>query len=276
MIISATRTMYGLLLNLAHMFNQPYEANPNTMLNEKFNIRPEVRTVANTRPSIQYLGIGVGGIDITEPDPSGYTYSQHDATDPALFEQIPFIMVPSENDIPDAEKLKYRFRVTEIINEKEYVCYYLKVINNISLRKEFYRSVTYEIDNNIGQGELSLFNTNTVSLLNPTPRRRSALDIDPAKASTVSAVAKIPFTLTSNELDNIKNTLKIRYGENSGKTISEVALCSGIEQDGREPVIVQVAMHYEVDLQAIMESLVTGDFGRVLEVGGMEPYYAGK
>ena len=38
----------------------------------------------------------------------------------------------------------------------------------------------------------------------------------------------------------------------------------------------QGVFHYEVDLQAIMESLVTGDFSRVLEVGGMEPYYAGK
>ena len=131
MVISSQRTLYNVDLHLSMLLGRDYMTKPNTTLNEKFDVLADVNVPEGMYPKLQYYCIGIGGDQLSE-SVSGFPVSEHSPMDAALFEQIPFVIRPIQQDLTPTERANYRFRVIETIKNETYVCYYLKVIPKIA------------------------------------------------------------------------------------------------------------------------------------------------
>ena len=121
MIINSNRTIYGLKLQMDMLLGDRWTPMPNTTLNEKFNIGLNAPQ-PSSYPTLKYMCLGVGGSSIIDSQ-TGYRFSTHRAIDAGLFEHIPFIIRPIDQDLTLEERSKYRFRIQENINGNQYYCY---------------------------------------------------------------------------------------------------------------------------------------------------------
>lgn len=264
MITDSQRTVYALDLELNMRLGTEYTVRTNTTLNEKFNIRPNEPLPSGVYPKLKYLAIGVGGANIIAGNE--YRYSAHRATDAALFEHIPFVIRPIDNDLSDQEKLKYRLRKIENINSTEYICYYLKVVEPTNFTNGLYEIIVSGTDTN-----LLFFDTSKYDLLNPTPRAPGDL-FDITNNKYVARTVKFPFILDEDETNELRNALAIKYIEDRLPT--ELALCSGYDvAEGAlyEATNVQVNYFIGIDINTEIEFANATTIVRALEIGGMEP-----
>lgn len=264
MIINSQRSIYHLNLISNMILGRPYEPLPNTTLNEKFNILTS-ETTGGVYPTIKYLAIGVGGT--SKATDSRLKHSTHTAKDAALFEHIPFVMRTVDNDLTPDEQLKYRFRIREIVNSIEYICYYLKVIPDINMESGIFEVV---VSDNIGK--LGYFDTNRVDILHPTPAlNTNYLDTDSTKYLAKSI--KIMFELNIDDINDVNNVLNIKY--DGGKVINEIGVCTGIDHTlssgSIEAKCVELAYFTDVDFSLQSDINLDGRFIRSIEIGGSEP-----
>jgi hypothetical protein len=246
--------------------NQAYKPQPNTTLNEKYNILLEYEVPSTSFPTIGWYGIGTGGLNVINGD-NGYKYSKHSPVDAALFNQIPFLMVELDNDISAADRENYRIRTEEVFNEVTYACYYLKKIPEFDLRDYFYKILSVD-----DRDELSVFSTDTDKLLNPVPVTRSVDVLDVDSSTYVTKLAKLTFSLTNAEIKSITEVMSLRGL--SETTIAEIAICMGVEATGLtypELVNTQIAIHVEVDLDLSAHIINSTSIKRAIELGGTEP-----
>jgi hypothetical protein len=265
MVLAAQRTIFGLDLDMAVRFRDNYLPKSNTTLNEKFNLNTTADLPVGF-PKVKYYAIGVGGSDIIT-GVNGYTYSQHNPSDAALFQHIPFVMRLTTNDLDDREKLKYRFRIIKNFNNTNYVCYYLKMIPNIDYRDPFYK-----IESNAGNNTLSIFSTDTDTLLNPIPVDRNITLQDTETSTYLTKLAKIEFSLDSDDLNELSSVYQI-LGL-STKTLTEIGVCMGWDStinNVTEAVGVQIAYHITVNID--IATTMSSGMGilRAIEIGGSEP-----
>lgn len=270
MVVNACSTIWTRGMDMAQRLGVPYKPLPNTTLNEKHAIK--INEVDESKyPTLQYYCIGVGGINILN-NIDTYNYSEHSPTDAALFEQIPFVMREVGNDILDSDKPNYRFRKIVTINNIEYICYYLKTIDTSDYDDKYYK-----VSVNGDDESLAIFDTNTDAFLNPVPRD-PAVTIKKDVTEYVVKKVKIPLLLTKEEVNELKNVLKILYGEDNNKYLTEVGVCTGIDKeysDGVEATNVQIAYHYQFDTNTTILMLTDGYLNRSLEIAGMEPLITG-
>ena len=123
-VYNSTRTIYNLKLQTCMMFGLPYHPLPNTTLNEKFNIYPYNEIDCNYEnqnyPRVNGIVIGIGGNEVVNSDILDLKLGKHSPVDAALFEHIPFVIRPIENDLTI---------------EMKFVWNDGKVIKNIKLKK---------------------------------------------------------------------------------------------------------------------------------------------
>lgn len=267
MVTAAQRTIYHISSTLASSLGKEYTPLVNTTLNEKFNLLPNYQLEDSKYPVVAYYAIGVGGQSLIT-DSSNYNYCRHSPVDAALFEHIPFIMVELDNDLSEELRAKYRFRREETWNDIEYACYYLKCIEAIDLRDYFYKISTAN-----GESVLNKFSTSTDKLLNPTPKARTVDTVDISTSNYVCKIAKLVFTITLDEMVELKNVLAIRGIDNN--IISEIGICMGVdltlEDKSIEVVTAQVAYHVDVDINLDITLASASAFTRGIEIGGTEP-----
>jgi len=218
MIINSARTMYSLRLQMNMLQGKQHNTLPNTTMNEKLNILPTEVVPTNVYPTIKYFALGIGGADLVTGI-STYSFSKHKPTDAALFEEIPYILRLTTNDLTPTEQLKYRFKKLLNINGTEYNAYYMKAIPSTDITDGLFK---VSMTNNIPT--LSVFDTNTDKLLNPIPRDPTSSLLDLNVTDYIANVIKLKFILTAAELIEINNVLDILYGVNNGKNIREIAV----------------------------------------------------
>ncbi len=265
MVKNSQKTIYGLDLQMAMLTGMEYKIHPNTTLNEKFEILPTATLEEGVYPRLKYYTIGVGGTDILT-GLEGYSYSKHKAIDAGLFEHVPFVLRRTYDDLLESEQRNYRFRKNVIINGIEYIAYYLKVINHVNNRDGFYE---IKVENDIAK--LSLFDTNTDKLLNPSPRDPSTAIEDNSETKYIAKVSKLQFSLYNDELVELNNVLNILYGEGHSKYLTEIGVCSGVDNDNDEATVVQINYHYEIDVETALTMREEGSLVRSLEIAGAEP-----
>ena len=270
MLYNSQRTIYGTALSLAMITGKPYRANPETTLNIKFNIKPDILHIAGVYPTINYLSIGIGGNEQFVID-SGYSFSRHTAVDRELFTHIPFIMrlANEEHDLSEEERLLYKFRVVKNYNGLNYACYYLRKINDIIYTDDIYKVQTAE-DSDVGTGYLSKYNTVNSRVISPTPIDRTNIDLSATSAAYVCKIVKLPFVLSPLDMLELQNVLSIIY-PNENHHITEIGVCSGVDAPGDEPAIVQVCYFAAVDIDLAVELATNEGVYRNLELGGLEP-----
>lgn len=270
MIINAQRTLYNVDLYLNIMLRKDYKIIANTSLNEKFDILSKVPVPAGVYPTLQYWAIGTGGNNVIG-NATGFSYSEHTPLDGALFNHVPFIMRPVTDDLTALEKSKYRMRKLEIVNDREYACYYLKVIPTVNLTTDFYKIVTRQMPDGHKDSILYLVDMNDPTILNPTPRDRR-VDINAIDSTiALSKLAKLEFNLTEEEIQELKKVYELKKIERG--QITELAACTGIDNHSlgyAEATCTQVAFFFEIDLDLTVDINKNGSINKVLEIGGGE------
>lgn len=263
MVNNANATIYDRLIGLHARLGIPYAPAPNTTLNEKLDIFPNL-DIKDKLPTLSYIGIGNGGNNVVY---NVLKTSEHEVKDASLFNQVPFLIIEKTRDLTIQERSEYRLRKETVINGIEYVEYYLKKISNITKPEVFIVEKTGELST-----KLKPFNFNDSTILNPYPKIKEDF-ITTDKNTYVAITCNASFGLSELEVTNIKNAIELKYGVDSPKIISEICLYSGVEHvtpSGIEALSVQAAFFQAVqyDLQSMLYS--KGITLRDIQIGGME------
>lgn len=220
------RTAQGANLQTCQLLGIAPAIAPNTTLNEKLSIHDEIALADTDRPSVKYVAIGNGGHGIAVgPDNIPYsTVIPHETKHTALYNQLPFILRLPNEDLDAIERQKYRLRRYETHDGTTYVAYYLKVLDTSATNPKLeLRTVT---DGVVTSTEY----IPSISDLNPTP---PAINVDGALTTSgdyIASTAKVVFSLTKSEIDELLNVANIIYGTHDLAIISEIALCSGVDR----------------------------------------------
>jgi hypothetical protein len=249
---------------LEHSRGMDVELEPNTTLNEKYNILPNMSVPSGIMPKLMYLGVGIDGIG--ENIKTGH----HKYIHTGLYNAIPFLCRNLNNDLTTSEASKYRFRVVKTIGGVDYAFYYLKYIESISDSVNT-KTITKNINDTAG-GVVDRFNTDDPEILSPTPASTTQ-ELDLTKTLYYFTECKIPISLNQEEKDEMINAYHILTGLNTIPNIVEMCLYTGLDtvlENGlTEAYAVRSGVFYPVpyELQSLLSS--SGITQRYIDIGGM-------
>jgi len=218
-----TSHIMGIRLQDFKLLNLPYSLVPNSTLNELFVIQSGVNVPAGKYPSLGYLAIGNGGHTM-QVAADGLSYPQlynHQPSDTALINHIPFIMVPANSDLTVAQMASYGMRVPMTVAGVNYVAYYL-------LKLDLTNTTIQTLENTVTNGvTTSVPWAPTTANLHPTPVIPSSSGTVTTSGQYLSVQAVITVSLAAADITNIMNVATILYGTSNLAIISEAALCAG-------------------------------------------------
>lgn len=224
--MQTVRTIYAAHLSTCKALGRPFTTLPNSTLNQKFNIFKDEAPLTNQYPIVAYVGIGNKGASY-EVTTSNYVLTKpipHLPRDASLYNMLPFVIRPIDDDLPAEERVKYRLRVPLTIEGSVYVAYYLKALN---------------LDVVVPTVELRNVNNNIISTnsfvpelgdLSPTHPDLSNVNLNNPSGDYLVSTAKINFNLNRNDITNILDACTLLYGDPRYAVINEIALCSGIDR----------------------------------------------
>jgi hypothetical protein len=218
-----TRTVYGAVVQTTLFLDQQFGLVANTTLNEKFSVQPLVSSTVT--PTLGYYGIGIGGHTMTAGTNGIYlpTPVEHEATDAALFNNLPFVLCLPTNDLTQAEQANYAMRTTITVAGVTYIAYYLKVLDYSTTQIQMQLK---SIDSS-GNVTTTPFVPST-SNLNPSPVSLSTSGVNVTTGNYVTSTAKVTITFSTDDITNLLNVANILYGSESYALISEMCLVSGV------------------------------------------------
>lgn len=221
---SSVKTVNYAELQLNKSLNRDHTLEANSTLNQKLSIQSGVNFNAGERPEVEYLCIGRGGVQYVSGDRNLLLHTVEDA---CFFEQMPFVMRETTNDLGPDERARYRLRVMENIGGKNYFVYYgLKVDLSTSIvNKEL-------IDTTGGTENVSAW-TSDASRQSPTPvsvDSSSGLPITTTNVS-IKISASVEVVLTTEDIQNIIDAAEIKFGSPNKAIITEVGFCSGVDRN---------------------------------------------
>ena len=250
MSLLTKRTIYGSELQTALLMKSTYAIRENTTLNEKFNILEGV-TPDDELPALSYYCIGRGGhknLNGADGEPLT-TLRPHQARDAALFKHMPFVMRPTTDDLDELERNKYGLRVTEVHGEVSYFCYYLKRLDLTEIVPELEYRVASD-----GNTTVTPF-TPARSDLNPTPVDLPVGGVSVATGESLAVKGTVEVMFDVTDAEELVNVAKILYDNELYAVVSEIGLCSGVDEvvpttpivgspyNLREAAAVQIATH---------------------------------
>ena len=223
---SVNRTILAAHLQTCKLLNRPFSILPNSTLNQKFNLFETEIPNTNEYPLLGYIGIGNKGAsyDLTASNFILTTPIPHLPRFASLYNFIPFLVRPIDNDINSTERLKYRMRVPVTINNEQYVAYYLRtldlnsIIPSVELR-------------NVNEGVITATNFSPIlSDLSPTPPVIDNNNLNNPNGDYLVSTAKITFTLNAADVQEILDACNLMYGDPRYAVINEIALCTGVDK----------------------------------------------
>lgn len=224
--MQTVRTIYAAHLSTCKAMGRPFTILPNSTLNQKFNLFKDEVPVPNEYPVVGYVGIGNKGATY-EVTSSNYVLTSpvpHLASHASLYNFIPFVVRPIDDDLSTEERLKYRMRVPVTIEGEPHVAYYLRaltladVIPGVELR-------------NVFEGNISTSSwTPALSALSPVHPDISNVNWNEANGDYLVSTAKVNLTLNREDITNILDACNLLYGDPRYAVINEIALCSGVDK----------------------------------------------
>lgn len=222
----SVRSALGAKLQTAQKFGKPITIEPNSTLNQKFGVATDMTPDVGDNVFVKYLGVGIGGhrSEVGTNNRVKFVSIPHQPQDTALYDQIPFLMRPIDDDLTPGERIKYRLRSVITVNGVKYAAYFLRVLD----LSETVPSLEFRTVNN---GVITstpwvptLANLNPVKpLLNPNQVMTTGDDY-------IAASARIPVSFTASDATELLNVGNILFGDPGYIVISEVCLCSGIDK----------------------------------------------
>lgn len=199
---------------------------PNSTLNQKLNIRPDIDPAADDIPVVQYLAIGNGGHNFIVGGNGRVKWKavNHTPRHTALYNQLPFVLRLPENDLTPTERARYRLRRQETHNGVTYIAYYLRVLDLSTTDTEL------EL-RHVADGVTTATPwIPTLEDLNPTPPTLNTGEAVYTTGDYIASTAKVPFTLSPEEVQEFVDAVAIIEGEDGYAVISECATVSGIDK----------------------------------------------
>ncbi|EKD89534.1 MAG: Virion structural protein [uncultured bacterium] len=142
----------------------------------------------------------------------------------SLFNFIPFLVRPIDNDIDSTQRANYRLRVPMTISGVQYVAYYLKALNISNIIP------TVEL-RNVNNGVITSASFEpTLSDLSPVPPVIDNNNLNNPNGDYLVSTAKVTFTLSSSEIQEILDACNLIYGDPRYAVINEIALCTGVDK----------------------------------------------
>lgn len=272
-----TRTVYSAALQTGLLMNLPVPIKPNSTLNERFSIQQGVLPTIDNPPRARYFSLGNGGHTFTvgadgipKPEPV-----QHRATDAAAFKPFPFVMRLLAADLTAGERANFALRRLETWGGQQYAVYYLKRIDFTGVVVDM-QLKTEDDEGNWTETEFVPDSSN----LNPLPPDLSSSGINLVTGTYVTADAVTDLSLSASDCQELLNAAQIIFGDPNAAVISEILLCSGVDQAVNVPgpgsstfsfleVIASQVMTFIEAFAAI--NFLNNGFELVLDIGATEP-----
>jgi hypothetical protein len=225
-VVNVTRTAIGSLLQTVKFMGLKFNMLANTTLNQKFNIQNNVAPPAGALPVFKYMVIGnKGHYTVVADDGSDETdVLPHRTNHNALYNHIPFVLREATDDLTALERDKYCLRKAETYKGKPYFAYYGRRINTTAVVAQL---LEIEIVEGIPHTKPYV---PTLDDLNPVPPVISNNGVVVGSNKTISASAIVEVKLTKEDIAEITNAHRIRTGSTRSPVISEIGLCSGVDQ----------------------------------------------
>ena len=220
-------TLWGSYLQTCSQLNKTPVINLDTTLNHKFSIHSAEDLNPGEMPVTKYIAIGNGGINLNSqlgtqvPEPVG-----HQPDSVALYNHIPFLVREASNDISGSEQQRYRMRKQITVNGVQYIAYYLRVL-------DISNSTPTLVNRTITNSSMVTSNyTPDIAEIVTSPTPPVNLPSTPNQPTTefVSVTTEIPFNLTSDEVNDIKEACSTLYGNVNHAVISEIGIYSGVDR----------------------------------------------
>lgn len=220
-----TRTVYGAVVQTTLLLDQTFALVANTTLNEKFGVQSG--QTSNVTPTLGYYGIGIGGHTMTAGTDGIYlpTPVEHEATDAALFNHLPFVLCLPSADLTTAQQAAYAMRTTLTVSGTQYIAYYLKRLDYSTTQVQMQLK---SVDSD-GNTTTTTFTPST-SNLNPTPSVLATTGENVTTGDYVTATAKVTITISEDDIENLLNVANIIYGDEAYALISEMCLVTGVDK----------------------------------------------
>lgn len=223
---STIRTIYAGHLQTCKLLNRPFTVLPNSTLNQKFNLFSNEVLSVNEYPALKYICLGNKGASYEQTN-SGYVLTTpvpHLPRHASLYNFIPFVIRPINNDLSSTERTKYRLRVPITISGTNYVAYYLRELTLSTV------TPTVEL-RNVNNGVIT---TDTfspaLSDLSPVPPVLSPNSLNNPNGDYLASTAKVTFNLNQQEINEIMDACNLLFGDARYAVISEIGLCTGVDR----------------------------------------------
>lgn len=271
-----TRTIYGTLIQTAQLMGLPYQQQPFTTLNEKFDIFPNLRPDNNAVPRVRYYCIGIGGHRAVV-GADGRTFVapiQHRPDDAALFDHIPFIIRELDDDLSTEERRKYCLRTIKDVRGTDYIFYYGKRLD------------LDEVEPTMKLNTVTNGTTTTIPFvpssanLNPEPPEIPDTGVITATGQYLSASGLVTLSFTAQEVAELINVAKILFENELYAVISEIGIIAGDDKIVTVPGPNNTSLNYNEVVSATITTHITeyhsiGFLNRgmnfTLELGSTEP-----
>ena len=272
------RTIYAAHAATCKALMKPWTILPNSTLNQKWNLADSETPAVNQYPTLGYIGIGNRGAsyEITTDNFALSVPTPHLARHASAYNFIPFVIREITDDLSATERARYRLRVPRVINGVNYVVYYLRVLDLTTVSP----SVELRTVNN---GTISTTGFSPeLSDLSPTAPVLSNTNVNNPNGSYLISTAKVNFTLSQEDINEIMNACDIIYGDPRYAVINEIMVCHGVDKviQGNfgattgaytELIGAQVAAFLQ-ETHALTSSSVSVSID--LDIGGVEPMQA--
>lgn len=228
---SATSTIWYDRLATALTYKQTLPIEANTTLNQKLDILASDALPANTFPSVAYMAIGDKGHLATPVTGSGGAVEdvdidtiQHAPHHGALYNQRPFVLRKTDNDLASADRAKYALRKKVTISGVQYYAYYLK---RLDLSAAEITTVLYEEVN--GEEVITPYvpDATTLSPVQIIPDSQNANDL---MGTYIRNAIRFQIEFTSQDMTEYVNACVIQGLNASSVKISELAICQGLDK----------------------------------------------
>lgn len=214
-------------LQVVSYLGLPYEKVANTTLNQKFDIQPSAQLPANAKPSLKCFTIGLGGHSYVN-GANGIPLSQgidHSSGDFGLYNHIPFVLRPINDDLTSAERGRYALRKIITVDGVNYYAYYAKRLDladvTVRMTKRTVSDGETVIDEYIP----------TEDNLSPTPPEIPNTGAITTSGEYLATSSIVPMPFTEADVQELYNVAKILFGDERYAIISEFGFCTAIDQN---------------------------------------------
>jgi hypothetical protein len=198
-------------------------------LNEHMKFLTDKLPAPTDRTQVRYLAIGNRGHDVVveddgfaDMDPRAKTANMS-----GMFNMIPLVLRPKDNDLSDEERKNYAFRIEVTYNNRQYWAYFLKRIKMVGV--ETTDTLIVRV-NGVEKPDDFVYTDND---LYPQPVKLPDFDYDNDNnvgipdGRYVQSTATIVIPFDEFDVAELQNVYNIMRGSAQRSVISEMALCTG-------------------------------------------------